>query len=491
MNKRDFLETIKACRRRLNMARFLKLLVFALTVSAGIGILFQAVSFVVPFYYANHYTVMALALGILTAILLSGWKRITMGQAALVMDGFGFKERIITAFEHLNEEGGILNLQREDAMKQLQMYKDRIKISLMPKRNALLWMMGALALLFVLMALPCEMKERAKQLHEVQQEAKEKEEEIEEVIENLEEIPVEELSPEQLAALQEMIESMQSSITEYQQAGSTEQLAAATEKLEYKYENMSSQLNQLAQSLQSGAQISPATAQAMQNAANQMQQMSGNQSLASNQGQNNQNGNQGQNGGTQNGSQNQNGGNQNSQNGNGSNQGNQGNGQNNQNGQNSGNQGNQNQNGGNQNGSQNGNQGQNGQGNQGNGQGGQNGQNGNSGNGSGDGGDGNGGNGSGSGGAGGGRGEGSSDTPHDYVSVPNAIADSGNLTGNAQNHDNSDYFKTQNGLSWEGTHVSHEAVIGTYEQNAYEGIAQGQYPTGMEDVIKEYFASFN
>ena len=482
MEKREFLDTIKACRRWLNMSRFLKLLVFALTVSAGIGILFQAVSFVVPFYYANHYTVVALVLGILTAILLSCFKRITMGQAALVMDGFGFKERIITAFEHLNEEGGILRLQREDAMKQLQMHKDRIKISLMPKRNALLWMVGALALLFVLMALPCEMKERAKQLHEVQQEAKEKEEEIEEVIENLEEIPVEELSPEQLAALQEMIESMQSSITEYQQAGSTEQLAAATEKLEYKYENMSSQLNQLAQSLQNGAQISPVTAQAMQNMANQMQQMSGNQSLASN---------QGQNGGNQNGSQNQNGGNQNSQNGNGSNQGNQGNGQNSQNGQNSGNQGNQNQNGGNQNGNQNGNQGQNGQGNQGNGQGGQNGQNGNGGNGSGDGGDGNGSNGSGSGGAGGGRGEGSSDTPHDYVSVPNAIADSGNLTGNVQNHDNSDYFKTQNGLSWEGTHVSHEAVIGTYEQNAYEGIAQGQYPTGMEDVIKEYFASFN
>lgn len=458
MNKRDFLETIKACRRRLNTARFLKLLVFALTVSAGIGILFQAVSFVVPFYYANHYTVAAVVLGVLTAILLSCFKRITMGQAALVMDGFGFKERIITAFEHLNEEGGILNLQREDAMKQLQMHKDRIKISLMPKRNALLWMMGAVVLLFVLMALPSEMKERAKQLHEVQQEAKEKEEEIEEVIENLEEIPVEELSPEQMAALQEMIESMQSSITEYQQAGSAEQLAAATEKLEYKYENMSSQLNQLAQSLQNGAQISPVTAQAMQNMANQMQQMSGNQSLASNQGQNS---------GNQNGSQNQNGGNQNSQN--------------------SGNQGNQNQNGGN----QNGNQGQNGQGNQGNGQGGQNGQNGNGGNGSGDGGDGNGSNGSGSGGAGGGRGEGSSDTPHDYVSVPNAIADSGNLTGNAQNHDNSDYFKTQNGLSWEGTHVSHEAVIGTYEQNAYEGIAQGQYPTGMEDVIKEYFASFN
>ena len=69
--------------------------------------------------------------------------------------------------------------------------------------------------------------------------------------------------------------------------------------------------------------------------------------------------------------------------------------------------------------------------------------------------------------------------------------DDGNLTGNAQNHENSEFFRTQNGLSWEGTHVSHDEVIGEYEQNAYEGIAAGQYPSGMENVIKDYFASFN
>lgn len=77
------------------------------------------------------------------------------------------------------------------------------------------------------------------------------------------------------------------------------------------------------------------------------------------------------------------------------------------------------------------------------------------------------------------------------MSVPNAIADSGNLLGNAAGHDTSEYFFGQNGLSWEGEHISHEAVIGSYEQNAYEGIAAGRYPSGMEDVIKEYFASFN
>lgn len=90
-----------------------------------------------------------------------------------------------------------------------------------------------------------------------------------------------------------------------------------------------------------------------------------------------------------------------------------------------------------------------------------------------------------------GRGTGSVHNDHDYVSIPNAIADSGNLSGNFVNHDNSEFFRTQNGLSWEGQHMSHEAVIGSYEENAYEGIASGRYPSGMEKVIKEYFSSFN
>ena len=71
------------------------------------------------------------------------------------------------------------------------------------------------------------------------------------------------------------------------------------------------------------------------------------------------------------------------------------------------------------------------------------------------------------------------------------MADSGNLSGNVGGHETSEYFRAQNGLNWEGAHTSYEEVIGSYEQNAYEGIAAQRYPSGMEDIIKEYFAGFN
>ena len=447
MDQKEFLKMIQACRRRLNLAGFLKMLLFALCVGAGVGILFQAVAFITPIYYVNLYTLLALLIALPTAGIAAFVKRVDMKRAALVMDKFGFAERIVTAYENLSQEGVLIHLQREDAMRELRVHQDRIRIPLFPPLKKMLVLFGMVVVLVGLAFIPSVTKERASELHSVKEEAKEKTEELEELVETLEELTQEELSPEQQAQLQEMIESLEASMSEYQQAVSSEMLAAVSQKLDYKYQNMSSQMSSLAQSLQNGATVSAATIEGMQAMAEQLQKMSG-QQLAQGNGAN---GNQGQNG---------------QGNGNGQNGQNNGNGQNGQNGQGNG-------------------SGQNGQGNgQGNGQSGQTGNgNGQNGQGNGQGGDGN--------GSGDGRGTGSSDMAHDYVSVPNAIADSGNLAGNAGTHDDSDFFRAQNGLSWEGAHVSHEAVIGSYEQNAYEGISAGKYPSGMEEIIKEYFASFN
>ena len=445
MNRKEFLGIIHAYRRKLNTAGFLKTLVFALAVGGGVGILLQAVSFITPMYYVNIYSGIAVILAVAAAVIVSIKKRSSMEHAALVMDGYGFKERIVTAYEHLEKEDAIYVLQRRDAMEQLQVHRDRIRIPLMPNRKKTALSVLLLAIMIGLAFVPSPVRDQARDLHHIRQEAREKEEEIQEVLEELdklEEQGQEALTPEQLAAMQEMMESLKSSMSEYQQASSADALQAAGEKLNYKYENMSGLLSEMAQSVQNGASVSAMSAESMQAMADKLQKMSGNTStgqndLASGQGQNGQSG-QGQDGRG------------NGQNGKGNGQGD---GNSGQNGQGSGS------------GGQSG-QGQNGQGN---------GQNGNT--------DGE--------GTGSGRGTGTANNAHDYVSIPNDIADSGNLTGNTVDHDNSEYYRAQNGLSWEGEHVSYEAVIGSYEQNAYEGIASGRYPSGMEDVIKEYFAGFN
>lgn len=447
MEREEFLNIIRTYRRKLNTAAFLKALVFALTVGGGMGILLQAVSFITPMYYVNVYSGTAVTLAVAVAIIVSLIKRSSMEHTALVMDGYGFKERIVTAYEHLEKQDAIYVLQRRDAMEQLKMHRDSIRIPLMPDRKKAALSMFILAAMIGLAFIPSPVRDQAGELHRIRQEAREKEKEIEAVIdelEKLEEPGQEALTPEQLAAMQEMMESLKSSMNEYQQASSADALQAAGQKLNYKYEDMSGQLSDMAKSVRDGASVSPMSAEAMQAMADKLQKMSGNTSagqndLASGQNKNGQSGSNGQ-GGSQN----------NSDNGQGSGQNGQGNGNSGQSGQ------------GNGNGGQSG-QGQDGQGN---------------------------GNTDGSG-TGSGRGTGTANNAHDYVSIPNDIADSGNLTGNTVDHENSEYYRAQNGLSWEGEHVSYEAVIGSYEQNAYEGIASGRYPNGMENVIKEYFASFN
>ncbi|MCI8972141.1 MAG: hypothetical protein HFH79_00905 [Lachnospiraceae bacterium] len=429
MEQRAFVKMIHAFQRRMNIASVLQKSIAALCIGAAAGILFQAAALVVPFYYASLYSGLALALSLLTALVLAYVKRISPEQAALAMDSFGFDERIITAYECLGQESVLVRLQREDAMNQLAEHQDRIRLALLPSWKKPVLLLGFLAVMSGLALLPSAVKERARELHEVRKEAREQMKELDELASSIDKLAQEEISQEQKNALQEMLGSLEASRTEFEQADSAKLRFAATNKLEYKYAMMGSELEEFAKRLRDGVAASPMTAESMQVLAERMQELGGMQ-LAKGTGAQTGSNQQGQSG---------------SQNGQGS----------------SGSQA-----------GQNGNGSQNGQ----NGSGSQTTQSGNQ---------------MSDHSKGSGRGVGSDSTPHDYVSVPNDITDSGNLTGNAANHEASEYFRAQNGLGWEGEHTTYESVLGSYEQKAYEGIAAGQYPSNMEEVIKEYFSSFN
>ncbi len=429
MEQRAFVKMIHAFQRRMNIASVLQKSIAALCIGAAAGILFQAAALVVPFYYASLYSGLALVLSLLTALVLAYVKRISPEQAALAMDSFGFDERIITAYECLGQESVLVRLQREDAMNQLAEHQDRIRLALLPSWKKPVLLLGFLAVMSGLALLPSAVKERARELHEVRKEAREQMKELDELASSIDKLAQEEISQEQKNTLQEMLGSLEASRTEFEQADSAKLLSAATNKLEYKYAMMGSELEEFAKRLRDGVAASPMTAESMQVLAERMQELGGMQ-LAKGTGAQTGSNQQGQSG---------------SQNGQGS----------------SGSQA-----------GQNGNGSQNGQ----NGSGSQTGQSGNQ---------------MSDHSKGSGRGVGSDSTPHDYVSVPNDITDSGNLTGNAANHEASEYFRAQNGLGWEGEHTTYESVLGSYEQKAYEGIDAGQYPSNMEEVIKEYFSSFN
>ena len=459
MDERNYLlQAIRRSRRKLNMAKTLDTCTCFLACAGVAAIVLEAASIWIPFYYVHLCAGIALLVAFLAGLVYSIVKRVGMHEAARRIDTFGLQERVQTAYEQMEDESTFACMQRRDAAEKLRVKCERkeIRIGWIPDKRHLIAAALSLALVCGLAFIPSQARETASQRHAIHQEAKEKQKELSELADALEQMDTSTLTDEQKAKLSELQEALNRSMQELARADSREALDAAKNKLGFKLEQTSQSLANLASQMskEQQAAIAQALAKAAADAAGKSSGSNGTQSAS----------NGGSNGtpGTGDGSS---GDGNNGSNGNGSNG-------NNANGDGNGSDGDNNGNG-----SGNGSgDGSNGDGSNGNGSG--------NGNGNGNGNENGSGNGS-------GRGTGQGGGTHDYVSVPNAVGNDENLTGNKTGDENGDSYRAQNGLVWEGDHVSLDSVIGDYTKDAYEGISSGRYPSGMEDVIKDYFKNLS
>lgn len=470
MDIRKYLtEQIRKCRNRMNLARCIDCGVMFAAAGGVMGMAFELASLAWPFYYAHLAAGLCFGAGFLLGEIYAVCRRANMAQAARRLDSFGLKERMTTAYEWMDRgaETGeeLADLQRQDAFSHYNRLRDRIRIPLCPDRKHVLALLLSAAVVAGLAFVPSPAREQALLRHQIRQQAVEELKQLEELVDALEGVDPEYLSEEQRAELQELLEAMRRSGEELSHADTWESLHAAQERLDYKYRETGQQLSRLGAQIEDPGSAGVASALALAQAAGRDTPREGLSQAASSSGQGS---DPGEDGGTGEG----NAGGQGAGEGEGS--GGQGTGE----GAGSGGQG--------------AGKGE-GSGGQGTGEGAGSGGQG-AGEGGGSGGQGTG-EGAGSGGQGtgdgAGRGTGSSNSLHDYVSIPNALGEDPSLTGNKNGEQNSDYFRQQNGLAWEGEHVDYNSVIGQYTDSAYEGIARGRYPSGMESVIRDYFESLN
>lgn len=456
--RKELLQAIRRSRRKLNIAKLIDTCVFCLAYAGVAAIVLEAVSLWIPFYYVHLCVGIVIGIALIVGIIYAVIKRTSMREAAQQIDTFGLKERVQTAYEQMADESPLAGMQRHDAAEQLQKKLDakQIRIRLLPSRRHLAAAFLSLAVAAALAFVPSQARELANTRHAIHQEAKEKQKELSELADAIEKMDTSELTDEQKARLAKLKEALDRSMQELARADSKEALAAAQSKLGFKYEQTSQSLMELADALSKDgkaaleqiAEMARAAAEANGQSSAQGNSQSGTQSAS--------NGSASGTPGTSNG-----------------NTGNTGDGSG-ENGQNSGNSSNGNSSNGN---NSDGN-------NSGSGDG--------SGNGSGTGNGSGSGNGNGNGnGSGSGRGTGSGGGRHDYVSVPNATGNDDNLTGNKTENENGNSYRAQNGMVWEGDHVSLDSVISDYTKDAYEGLSTGKYPSGMEDVIKDYFKNLS
>ncbi len=450
--KKVLRELIRKCRNRMNLARAIDCGVLFAAAGGVMGIMCELSSLIWPFYHAHLAAGLCFAAGLAVGIVYAVFRRADMSQAARRLDSFGLEERMITAYEWMDRDGDegsvFAQRQRQDALACYERQRDRIRIPLWPDKRHILALCLSAVLAVILGILPSPVRDQAAIRHQVQEQIKEEIKELEELVDALEGVDMDSLTDEQRARLQELAETMRRSGEELAAAESWESLGLAMERLDYKYGQAQQSLEQLAAQMVNPEAAGVATAQALARAANPD---GGGQVPAQAAVSPGQTGN-GTPGTGESGSPGQQGSGSGDDSGDGSGQGDgsgDGSGQGDGNGDGSG---------------------------QGDG----------SGDGSGQG------NGSGNGqGLGNGRGTGSSNAVHDYVSIPNGVADDPSLTGNKYGDENSEYFRQQNGLAWEGEHVDYNSVIGRYTDSAYEGIVNGRYPAGMESVIRDYFENLN
>ncbi len=477
-------EEIRKCRHRMNLAMAIDRGILCAAAGGIAGIFCEAISLFLPFYHVHRAAALCFFAGFLAGVCHAVYRRADMKKAAGRLDSFGLKERMLTAYENLDKEDGFALLQRQDAYRHYERVRGEVRISVVPDRRHVLALFVAAVAAVGIGVIPSPVREQAEATHQVKEEAKEEREELKELLDALESVDMESLTEAQKAELQELLDTMELSREELAGVDTWESLSAATGRLDYKYQQAAQSLSGLAEQLEypdmAGVAGAEALAKALADAAQNDQQMASTGTASGNpDGEDGQNGEGAYGGSGENGSGGENG--QGGENGSGT-----GDGQNGGNnpGEGSGQNGENNAGGGGQsggNGSGGGQSGENGSG----------GESGGNGEGSSGGGNGQGSGDSSGGGAGGGRGTGSSDTAHDYVSIPGAVADDSSLTGNKTGDQDSDYYRQQNGLAWEGDHVEYSSVIGEYTDSAYEGIANGKYPSGMETVIRDYFENLN
>lgn len=446
--KKYLIAQIKKCKNRMNLARLIDCGIVFAAVGGLFGMACELASLIWPFYYVHLAAGLCFGLGLLAGTGYAIYRRADMGQAARRLDSFGLKERMVTAYELMDKGGetgdALAEMQRQDAFFHYNQVRDQIRIPLWPDKRHVLALILSVAMVVGLGLMPSPVRDQARLRHQVKEEAKEELEQLAEFVDALEGMDMESLTEEQKMQLQELLEAMQRSQEELAKADTWESLGAMQERLDYKYQQAWRSLERLASQLEDPGAAGIASAQALAQAASQDGAAPDLTQAAVSPGQTSSNPGQGDGDGT--------GGNGLSGQGAGDGGASGGEGAGEAGGQAAG-------------------AGENTDGQDGSGQ-----DSGTDGSGS---------------DSGQGRGLGSSNAVHDYVSIPNALAEDPSLTGEKSGDQNSDYFRQQNGLAWEGEHVDYNSVISQYRDNAYEGITRGKYPSGMESVIRDYFEYLN
>lgn len=166
---KQLLEILRKIKNRIHLRKVLEYSLLGVIVALCISIVTVGFSRFFPIYKPYDKVAVICIIGTAIAIIFGFFKRPDSKSTALVVDALGLKERVITAVGLIGEESIIAQLEKKDTLDKLKKLDYKKALSIKPKTTYLSTCIVLISLLGILSIIPNSMTAKANELHDIKE----------------------------------------------------------------------------------------------------------------------------------------------------------------------------------------------------------------------------------------------------------------------------------------------------------------------------------
>ena len=250
---RELLQLFRKVRDRIHSSLILNYAVIGAAAALVCSIIAALLSRLIPIYAVYSKAALGVLAASLIAVMYGAFKTPRNRQVALKVDSLGLQERTLTAIELIGEQSTFAILEKQDALKHLKTINLKRALPIKPNRKYLVLCALLVAVLTVSAFIPNPMAERARELNQLKQDIGKLQKKITEIEKKI--VKNEKLTEEQKKEAEVKLQELKKELKAAQSKKDIEKaLQKSQKKLEYlsdKYtdskENLEKLMNTLAQ----------------------------------------------------------------------------------------------------------------------------------------------------------------------------------------------------------------------------------------------------
>lgn len=230
---KEIIKLIRKIRDRLHAALMLDCMAISIIAVLSSGIIYVIASRFIPFYNVYLNILKATGAGLPAAFLYAAFKTPKDSHAALKADSLGLSERTVTALELVGNQSSIALLEKKDALEHLRKIDYRKRIPVRPNRRYLAVCLLLAAVLALSGFVPNPMAARAAELHNIRKKAAEQHKKVDKIVEAVKNNP--KLTEEQKKEIETKLAELKK---ELKAAEDEKEMSKALQRAEKKLEYM-------------------------------------------------------------------------------------------------------------------------------------------------------------------------------------------------------------------------------------------------------------